>query len=147
MAVQATQNNITVPFIRDGESFTMDNEVVLTDGKRSGDMAPYTLMAQDPSTEKWVPLTDETAVDGTELPAGILMINLTEAQIQAADVVDVSILVGGRGLVIDENQLVIENSLDLATVIGSKNKTIRACLREIGIYTQDTVDIDAYQQA
>jgi hypothetical protein len=150
MAVQATQNNITVPFSRDGEAFVKDNEVVLTNGARSGAMAPYTLMAQNPTTQKWVPFTDNTATDGTQWPRGILLINLTEAQIKAADVVDVPILVGGRGLVVDKNQLVIENSKLLTTVINvptNSNKTVETCLREIGIFMQDTVDIDAYQQA
>lgn len=150
MAVQATQNNTTVPFSRDGEGFVKDNEVVLTDAGRSGDMAPYTLMAQNPTTQKWVPFTDNTATDGTQTPKGILLINLTEAQIKAADVVDVPILIGGRGLVVDKNQLVIENSKLLTTVINvptNTNKTVESCLREIGIFMQDTVDIDAYQQA
>lgn len=150
MAVQATRNNTTVPFVRDGEPFEKDNEVVATDGGRTGDMVPYTLMAQNPSTLKWVPFTDNTAADGTQWPRGILMINLTEAQIKAADVVDVPVIVGGRGLVVDKEQLVIENKKTLATVINvpaNTNKTVETCLREIGIYMQDTVDIDAYQQA
>jgi hypothetical protein len=62
-------------------------------------------------------------------------------------VVDVSILVGGRGLVVDKNQLVIENSKLLTTVITTEVETVESYLQTRGIYMQDTVDIDAYQQA
>jgi len=148
MAVQASTNNITVPFVRDGVPYVKDNEVLLQDAGRSGDMVAYTLMAQNPSTLKWVPFSDETATDGTQWPRGILMRTYTEAAIKAGDIVDVPIVVGGKGLVIDEGQLVIENSKLLTTVINvpaGTNKTVETVLSEIGIFVQVTVDIDAYQ--
>ena len=148
MAVQSSQNNTTVPFIRDGVAYEKDNEVLVQDGGRSGNMVPYTLMAQNPSTLKWEPFSDETATDGTQWPRGILMREYTEAAIQAADIPDVPILVGGKGLVIDSGQLVIESSKTLATVINvpaNTNKTVETVLREIGIFVQVTIDVDAYQ--
>jgi hypothetical protein len=148
MSVQVSTNNITVPFVRDGVPYVKDNEVLAQDGARSGNMVPYTLMAQNPSTLKWEPFSDETASDGTQWPRGILMREYTEAAIQAADIPDVPIIVGGKGLVIDSGQLVIESSKLLTTVINVPagiNKTVETALSEIGIFVQVTVDIDAYQ--
>lgn len=148
MAVQAQTNITTVPFIRGGVPYEKDNEVLVQDAGRSGSMVAYTLMAQNPSTLKWEPFSDETATDGTQWPRGILMATYTEAQIKAADIPDVPIIVGGKGLVIDEGQLVIENSKTLATVINipaNTNKTVETVLREIGIFVQITQDVDAYQ--
>lgn len=150
MSVQAQTNITTVPFIRDGVAYVKDNEVLVQDGARSGDMVAYTLMAQNPSTLKWEPFDDETATTGLQWPRGILMKTYTEAAIQAADIPDVPIIVGGKGLVIDEGQLVIENSKTLATVINipaNTNKTVETVLREIGIFVQVTQDVDAYQNA
>ncbi|MHC4316113.1 MAG: hypothetical protein ACYSW3_27030 [Planctomycetota bacterium] len=150
MSVQAQTNITTVPFIRDGVAYVKDNEVLVQDGARSGDMVAYTLMAQNPSTLKWEPFDDETATTGLQWPRGILMATYTEAAIQAADIPDVPIIVGGKGLVIDEGQLVIENSKTLATVINipaNTNKTVETVLREIGIFVQVTQDVDAYQNA
>lgn len=148
MAVQVSTNNITVPFVRDGVPFVKDNEVLVQDAGRSGNMVAYTLMAYNPTSAKWVPFTDETATDGTQWPRGILMKTYTEAAIKAGDIADVPIVVGGRGLVIDNSQLVIENSKTLATIINSPagtNKNVENVLNEIGIFVQVTVDIDAYQ--
>lgn len=148
MAVQASTNITTVPFIRDGVAYVKDNEVLVQDGGRSGDMVAYTLMAQNPSTLKWEPFDNEAATDGTQWPRGILIKTYTQAAIQAADIPDVPIVVGGKGLVIDEGQLVIENSKTLATVINepaNTNKTVETVLREIGIFVQVTQDVDAYQ--
>lgn len=148
MAVQSSTNNITVPFIRDGVAYVKDNETLLQDAGRSGNMVAYTLMAYNPTSAKWVPFSNEAATDGTQWPRGILMKTYTEAAIKAGDIADVPIIVGGKGLVIDEGQLVIENSKTLATIINSPagtNKNVENVLSEIGIFAQVTVDIDAYQ--
>ena len=99
---------------------------------------------------KWEPFTDETETDGTQWPRGIIMKTYAQADIVAGDIADVPIVAGGMGLVIDDGQLVIENSKTLATVINvpaGTNKTVETVLREIGIFVQVTVDIDAYQNA
>lgn len=150
MPVQAQSNITTVPFLRDGVAYEKSNEVLAQDAGRSGDMVVNTLMAQNPSTLKWEPFSDETATDGTQWPRGILRSTYSEAAIKAGDISDVPIWIGGKGLVIDDGQLVIESSKTLATVINvpaGTNKTVETVLREIGIFVQVTQDIDAYQNA
>jgi hypothetical protein len=119
---------------------------VVQDAGRTGAMVRHTLMARNPATLKWNSFTDETATDGTQFPRGILMADLTEAEIKAGDVADVPILVGGE--ITDKNQITIENSKTLATVINvptNFNTTVEDYLAMVGIYMQDTDDIDSFE--
>lgn len=119
---------------------------VAQDAGRSTVMARHTLMAYNPTTQKWEPFTDETAVDGTQYPRGIMQAELTAAQVVAGDVSDVPILVGG--VIIDKNALVIENSKTLATIVNvptNLNSSVEDLLRWSGIYMQDTDDIDGFE--
>jgi hypothetical protein len=107
-------------------------------------MVRNTVMAYDPATGKWNSFTDETATDGTQFPKGILMADLTEAEIVAGDVVDVPILVGGC-CTVDVGLLVIENSKTLATVINVPagiNTTVEDELRKIGIFVESGIAVD-----
>ena len=75
---------------------------------------------------------------------------IASADLVAGDVTDVPIWVGGKGLVIDDGQLIIEGSKTLDTIINvpaGTNKTVETVLREIGIFVQVTQDVDAYQNA
>lgn len=144
MAVQRSTDLTNKPFILMGPGMSKAQEVVVQDAGRSTAMAIFTLMSYDPATAKWHPFTDETATDGTQFPRGILMKSLTAAEIVAGDVADVPILVGDA--IVDQNQVVIENSKTLATVINAPaglNITVEENLRTIGIFCQDTIDITA----
>lgn len=124
MSVQTNLDIDTTPFIllEIPRAVRVDNAVILKNTGRSGDLEPYTLMAQVSASGKWVPWTDITAVDGSAIPSGIFLPSdiqgaITEAAIKAADVKDVSILKFGAEF--DEAKLVIENSLTLETVIAT----------------------------
>lgn len=150
MAVQSQSNITTVPFLRDGVAYSKSNETLSQDTERSSPLAPYTLMAQNPSTLKWEVFIDNTATDGTQWPRGIIQMEIASADLVAGDVTDVPIWVGGKGLVIDDGQLIIEGSKTLDTIINvpaGTNKTVETVLREIGIFVQVTQDVDAYQNA
>lgn len=149
MAVQNNLDNNNTPFILLANPGAEDAAaVLLTIGARAVDLVKYTLMAKIAATGKYAPYTDETAVDGTALPAGIYMgDDIPFADIAAGDVVDLPILVGG-GAFFDENQLVIENAKTLDTVIGAASvnaQTVRDALKKIGLYSEDTVDISSFQ--
>jgi hypothetical protein len=84
--------------------------------------------------------------DGQNLPYGIYMgPSITAAALVAGDVSDSPILIGGTGALVDENQIVLENSLTLDSVVISKNATIRGVLEARGIVPKDSVDISSYQ--
>ena len=86
-------------------------------------------------------VTAGTGNDGQNLPAGIYTgSEITAAALVADDVVDSPILMGA-GVLVDENQVVLENSLTLNSVVIALNKTIRAALEGIGIFTEATVDV------
>lgn len=149
-ANQTSQNNDVRSFYQFGDPFEESNEVILTNGSRSGDLLAFTLMAYNPTSKKWVPFTDETATDGTAYPAGFTLQTYTEAAIKAGDVVDVPIVVGGRGLGIDKNRLTIENSKTLDTIINvpaGVNTSVEQALRRIGIFVVNTSDANAYQNS
>jgi hypothetical protein len=98
-----------------------------------------------------VPFTDETATDGDAIPQGIYVgPDIPAADLVAGDVVDNQILVGAA--LFDVNQLVIENSKTLNTVInatgGADNiniKTVRDYLADKGLFAEDTTDISGFQ--
>lgn len=142
MAVQAQTDFTVKPFILSGMALIKSAQTVLKDAGRSGDMVINTLMAYNPTTAKWVPFTDETATNGTQIPKGILRRTLTEAEIQAADVADVPILVGDA--IVDPAQLIIENSKTLATVVNipaNLNQSVEDLLRWTGLYVETVIDI------
>ena len=146
MAVQSRQDYSSTPFILQGSGMSKTGQTLLQDAGRSGDLVRHTLMSFDPSTAKWVPFTDETATDGTQIPTGIIMASVTEASIVAGDVLNIPILV--RGVVVDKNALVIENSKTLATIVNvptSLNKSVEELLRWTGIFMQDTTDINRFE--
>lgn len=68
------------------------------------------------------------------IPAGLLMSDdIASAAIVAGDVDDQPLLIGSDKFV-DEDLIILENSLTLASVITATGKTIRQHLQDIGIY-------------
>lgn len=86
-----------------------------------------------------------TGVEG--VPAGVIVRALTAAQIAADDVVDVPVINFGRGLILDQDQITLENSLTLADIVyaNGKKKSIRDCMNELGITFKDTLSVDEYE--
>ncbi|MCP4568612.1 MAG: DUF3383 domain-containing protein [FCB group bacterium] len=79
-------------------------------------------------------VTAATGEETTAIPAGIFMSNdIAAATIVAGDVDDQVLLVGSDKM-IDEDMIVLENSLTLASVVTSTGKTIRQHLELLGIY-------------
>jgi hypothetical protein len=149
MTVQARLDISNIPFLRAGPALMIDDAVIAQDAGRSGDMVPYTLLAYNPTTQKWVPFTDETAVDGTQYPKGILVNRtLEEADIQAGDISNVGVYVGR--MIVDEDQLVIENSKTLDTIVNipaGYNTSVKDLLKQIDIYTEATIDVDGFENS
>lgn len=149
MANQARLNVQNQGFILYGNARIEDGQTVVQDaGRGAADMVRYTVMAKDPTTGKWTSLTDVAAVDGTSVPRGILVHTIAAADIVAGDVTGVEIWVGGS-IDVSEEQLVLENSLTLATEITAANPTltIREALKQIGIYPRVSTDIGRYENA
>lgn len=154
MTVQSRLNNSSVPFIRFAYPGALEQLAILAqDAGRSAVLAFATVMAKVAATQKWVPFTDETATDGSAVPAGIYIgPDIAAADLVAGDISENQILVGAA--FIDLNQLVIENSKTLDTVInptgGADNivlQTVRDFLANRGIFVEDTVDISAFENA
>jgi hypothetical protein len=100
------------------------------------EVALNTVVVQDPATSKWYPLTNAAATDGKEIPMGVLQgTAISAAALGAGDVTGQVVMVGGR-VTVDEDLLVIQNSLTPETEITNQNMTIRAMLRVIGIFLE-----------
>lgn len=120
----------------------LHGQIIKTDAGRTGNLKKYTLMAQV-SGAKWVPLTavaygELAPVDGSVLPAGILISDeITEAAIKAGDVSGAVIAVYGPAE-FDAAKLVIENSLTLASVCVD-GMSVGAKLRDKGLVARNTL--------
>lgn len=150
MAVQNAANLSTVPFVRSGTSYVKEGLTLLTDGARSTPLATYTLLAKVAASGKLVPFTNEAATDGSARPYGIYLGDAVAAtDIAAGDVTDFGPVLVGGACTVDENQLVIENSKTLATVIGTgvTLTTVGDVLEDRGIFVEATVNFDEFENA
>ena len=150
MSVQFRTDIDTTPFVLGGSTvFSRSDQVILQDAGRTVPLATRTLMAKVAASGKWVPFIDETATNGTAIPQGVYIgAEVTAAALVAGDIPDAMIIVGGSPTVIDQNQLIIEASKLLTTVItvGTTDlRTVQDHLEDVGIFTQDTIDITAYE--
>lgn len=155
MAVQTRLNNDNRPFILSGDGFKETDAVFVQDvGRGTTALVFGTLVAKVAADGKYVPFSSETATDGTAIPIGIFLGNdITGAALVAGDVIDQVILIGGS-VTIDTEQLTIESSKTLATVInatgGADNiltQTVRDYLHMRGIFPESTVAISATENA
>lgn len=155
MAVQSKTDIANFPFVLSGEPQLKDTQTLLTDGSRSAVLAKYTVMAQVAASRKWVPLTDVAALNGANTARGIFLgDDVTAAALVAGDVTNQLILVGGP-CTVDAQQIVFENSLTLNSVCsddpaGADNgavnvRRIEDDLVRVGIFVEDTIDIDVYE--
>lgn len=146
MSVQSTLNNKNLAFILSGIGLSRVDAVLLQDAGRTVNLVFGTVMAKVAASQKWVPFTDETATNGTARPQGIFIgVDIAFAALVAGDVPDSSILIGDA--VIDINQLIIENSKTLDTIIGAtlEQRTVRDELAFRGIFAEDTVNISNFE--
>ena len=118
---------------------------IITDGATDfivGDKFALTIAA----VGKYLPL-NVAEVNGLQNVKGIYLGDgILAATIVAGDVTDQLIMVAGNGAFVDENQIVLENSLTLDTVLASGD-TIREALYKLGIIPQATDDISDYENA
>ncbi len=137
MSVQVSKNSSNRPAILDQSlAVSRDNAILLQDAGRAAPLVQYTLLAKVPASGKYVPFSDETAIDGTAFPDAIYLgPEVLAADLVAGDVEDVIILEGGD-CVFDKEQLIIENGKLLSTIIGAgiNQKTVERVLKEIGIF-------------
>lgn len=92
---------------------------------------------------KYVPF-DPDGVNGAQIPAAILLgDSVTAAALVAGDVTGQVALIGGP-CTIDSSLLVIENGATVATGLAG-GQTVADALATIGIFVEDTIDIDSLE--
>ena len=132
-----TETVNTTPVVLGGDGNYKDDQTIEQDaGRGTADMEFLTVMVRDATTEKLKPMTILTDVTTESLPVGILWQTVAAAGIVAGDVTNQKLLVGGN-IRIDEDKIVLENSLtleSLITVPAGAQRTIRQALIELGIF-------------
>lgn len=89
--------------------------------------------------------TQGTGNVATSIPRGIYLGgDIAASELVAGDVVDRPILVGGC-CTVDSGQVVYEGSLSATSVVEAENNIIRGVLGENGIYLEDTIDADEFE--
>jgi hypothetical protein len=152
MAVQNSENISNIPFILSGRGLVEEASTILQDAARTAVLSFGTVMAKVLASGKWVPFEDAAAEDGSAIPQGIYVGGeIAAADIVAGDIEDCPILVGGD-VTVDTEQVIIENDLDLDTVIAAAvnspvRKTVKDWLADKGIFIESTVDIDQHENA
>jgi hypothetical protein len=149
MAVQASSDLTNKPFVLHGDPGTESGYPLKQDAGRSGALAQYTALSFDSANLKWVPFTDETATDGTQIPTGISFSSATEAEIKAGDVSNFYVYHMGP-FRFDQAQLTIENSKTLDTVVTvptNQKLTVRQLLMRVGMVAVAVDAIDAVENA
>ncbi len=151
MAVQSRSNISNVEFLRGGWFISRDTQTLLKDATRSGDIVSGTVMCRIAASGKWETFTGSTATTGVAVPKGIYVgPDITEAAIQAADVTGLSIVVGGGAGLYDQDDITIENSktLDTVVTVGTTDlATVEEWLRRIGLFATSGVAIDGYENS
>jgi len=146
MTVQSRVDNTNFPFILSGSALKKGGQVLLQDAGRAIPLAFGTLMAKVAASGKWVPFTDETATNGAAIPQGIYVgEEIAAADIVAGDIPDLEIIIGGGAITVDSQQVVIESSKLLTTVItvGTTDlRTVEDHMKNVGIFFELTIDID-----
>jgi hypothetical protein len=117
----------------------------ITDGSTdfaTGDLFTVTVTAGT----QWVPF-DPDAVNGGQIPRGILFIDdVTAAALVAGTVTDQTILVGGC-CTVDSSQIVFDDGVSTLDTVLSGGDTVREVLAKNGIFAESTVDIAGYENA
>jgi hypothetical protein len=140
MAVQQASNLSNKPFILAGPGYQKAGTFAQI-GARSGDIEYGTVVSYAPATGLWHPFRSAGGTDGTQTPKGIVLATIAEADLKAGAVDDVPVLIGNA--LIDSEQLVVENSLTLATVITVPTncaQNVEDALRNVGIFMTTTID-------
>lgn len=151
MTVQVTTQNDTRDLILSGQGISPDQETILTDAGRTTPLEFGTVMSKVAASQKWVPLSDVAAVDGSALPQGIYVgSQIAAADIVAGDVLDAPIISGGDAVVVDENLIVFDDegtpeTIDTIIGAGVEQRTVRDELARRGIFVGESVSITEQQ--
>lgn len=117
--------------------------MLITDGATDfivGDKFAITVTA----VNKLVPI-DPSAVDGSQFFHSIYtQAAIPAADIVAGDVADIKVITGGKACIIDEDQLVFENSVTIDTQLQD-GRTVREAMAAVGIFTSETQDISNFE--
>lgn len=137
MALESKVTLDSTGFILGGSGNFKDDQTIQQDaGRGSADMLQNTVMVIDAADLKLKPMTVLTDVTSESNPVGLLMATIDAADIVAGDVTNQKLLVGGN-IQVDEDKIVLENSLTLASLITvptGAQKTIRQALQDLGIF-------------
>ena len=105
-----------------------------------GDKFTITVTAVD----KWAPFLPGN-IDGAQVPRAILMSDtITAAALVAGDITSQALLVGGS-CTVDSSMIVFDDGVTTLDTVLTGGMTVRDALVHVGIFAEDIVDIDAFE--
>jgi len=149
MSIQE-ENDITITqLVLSGVTHVRDSQTIAQDAGRTTPLVNRTVMAKITATGLWIPLTVVAGAitDGTDFPRGIYSgEDIPAATLVAGNVTNVNIVVSGP-CTVDEDLLVLENSLTLDTEIDRTDETIRDSLTKISIVPEKTEYVSEHENS
>jgi hypothetical protein len=136
MPVQTRRDYEIAPFILNGSPLVREDAIFARIPARTEAIAYGTVCSYNHTTNTWSPFTDENAKDGTGIPAGIVMKEISATAIAAGEV-HASVMIGGV-VIIDKNQIVFEAGKSLNTVIPLFGMPVEIVLGMQGLYFEAT---------
>lgn len=135
MAVQDRLDVSAKALVLSGDAKVIDSATIAQDAGATAGLASGAVVSQNPTSGKWQLLDDASATDGTEVPRGVLVQDIELAALQAGDVANCSIMVGGP-VTVDRDELSFGGSVTLDTVIASQKARVDVLLNNIGIFAE-----------
>jgi hypothetical protein len=102
----------------------------------TGGLVRGSVMTYDPATGIWIPFTDVTATDGTEMPRGVFMGEDIDPHVLAAGNVTNQVMCIGGPVEFGSNAIVFHNGVALTDEITNQNITVEGALASIGIFIE-----------
>ena len=102
----------------------------------TGGLVRGSVMTYNPATGIWIPFTDVTATDGTEMPRGVFMGEDIDPHVLAAGNVANQVMCIGGPVEFGSNAIVFHNSVALTDEITNQNITVEGALASIGIFIE-----------
>jgi len=139
---QLREDNQNVAVLLRGSALCKENETLERISSAPDGLKKWTVMAYDPTGNKWTPWIDVAATNGTQFPMGIYMGDFIDQATIEGDDQPGPILVGDA--VLAEEGLVLFGAADLGSIVNvpaNLNKSGEECLRWVGIYVENVVAI------
>jgi hypothetical protein len=113
----------------------------------TGGLVRGSVCTYNPATGIWIPYTDVTATDGTEMPRGVFVGEDIDPHVLAAGNVANQVMAIGGPVEYGDNVIVFHNGVALTDEITNQNITVEGALASIGIFIESVDFVSQLENA